>query len=547
MSAVGAPRVAPSRAAGPRVLRRLRRSTAGWLLLLHACAGATPGTDVPEKARPDAEALPPRLGAKLPWSFSATAGQGGQARLDNGLSLRVLERRALPLLELRLVIASGSASDGDRPGVAALTLGALELMAELAADREPGSRAEALGASLRLQARRDACVLALTLPSAALREGLALLASLSLSPSWAPAAFETARARELARLHSSLQRPGWLAEHALFAELFRSAPRQHPYAHASALPSELQRLTLEGSKSWHERHFSPRNASLLAVGDVSLAELQAAAQRAFGGWQGQAVEAPAPFTPQAPTRLKTLLVQRAGASRSELRVATLGPARIATDWPAFAAAQWLLGGDDSSRLRRELTRRGELAVDLRSFLVPVAQGATPLVIEAATSTERTGLTLAALLDSFGALAEKMPSQRELRAARAQLAASTLRALDTSASAAELLLAQQLSGLSSKAADELSSQLALLGPKDVERSARRYLQGPPVVVVVGDAAQLVTPLSRFGQVHVLDPQRDFQTERVVSQDPTAPLEGPVAAPAPDRASFSPTMQDDRCCG
>jgi len=42
-----------------------------------------------------------------------------------------------------------------------------------------------------------------------------------------------------------------------------------------------------------------------------------------------------------------------------------------------------------------------------------------------------------------------------------------------------------------------------------------------VVVVGDAARLVTPLGRFGQVHVMN--RDLGVERVVTQDPTAPLE------------------------
>lgn len=517
------------RCLGVRSGRHSVRGTAAWLVLC-ACAGTTPGTDVPEKARPDAEERPPRVPSAQPWSFASSVQERSQT-LDNGLSLRALERAAVPLVELRLVIGSGTGSDADRPGVAALTLEALARMVELSTGGELAARAELLGGQISLQARRDACVLALTLPSSALNAGFELLAALAVPPSWAPAAFEAARARELERLRSLGERPVWLAEQALYAELFRTAPRQHPYAHADTLPSELERLTLEDSKAWYERHFSPRNATLLVVGDIRWPQLQPLVQRSFGSWQGPEVAPLALSAPPAPARPKTLLVHRAGATRSELRIAVLGPARADAGWPAFAATQQLLGGDDSSRLRRELTRRGELDVELRAVLVPVARGATPLVIAAATSTERTGLALAALLDSIALLGSEPPAPRELHAAREQLAASALLDLDTSSGAAERLLQDQLWRLPGSAHDELPRRLAQLKPSDVQRSARRHLRAPPVVVVVGDAERLLTPLSRFGQVHLLDPKRDFQTERVVSQDPTAALEGPgSAAPA-----------------
>lgn len=499
-------------------------------LLLCACAGVTPATGIPEKARPDADEPPPTLPAARPWSFAASAPVDGEPPLDNGLALRVLERPSPPLLELRLVIRGGSASDGERPGVAALTLGALEQMAELSSGRQLAAQAEALGARLGLQTRRDASVISLSLPSVALEEGLSLLTALTVPPSWAPAAFEAARARELARVRLLRESAAWLAERALYAELFRAAPRPHPYAHADALPSDLERLTLDDSKRWYERNFSPRNATLLIVGDSPGSQLRGRVQRALGSWQGQEVVPPPEVSPPAPARPKTLLVHRAGATRSEVRIAALGPARAEASWPAFAAAQQVLGGDEGSRLRRELTRRGELDVDLRSGLVPVARGATPLLIAAVADTERTGLTLAALLDSLALLASEQPSQRELRAARQQLLASAPLELGTSFSAAELLLQNELWQLPSKALDDLQRRLAQLTPSDLQNSARRHLLAAPVVVVVGDAARLLTPLRRFGQVHLLDAERDFRTERVVSQDPTAPLEGPDAAPS-----------------
>ncbi|MEY2935484.1 MAG: hypothetical protein RL033_6233, partial [Pseudomonadota bacterium] len=468
---------------------------------------------------------PPAVAAAPAWS----APRSSQTRLDNGLTLHVLERRQLPLLELRLVLASGSASDAEHPGVAALTTQALELMASLATGRALAARVEALGGHLQLQTSRDACVFALTLPSSALAEGLSVLAALTAPRELSPAAIEAARVRELARqrpLHTSAD---WLAEQALYGELFRSSPRRHPYAHADTLPGELQRLTVDDSQAWYAQNFSPKNAILLVVGDASLVQVLPLAQRNLGSWQGREVAPPVFFPPTPPARLKTLLIHREGATRSELRIATLGPERSAPEWPAFAATQQVLGGTESSRARRELTRRGELAVELSAALVPLAYGATPLVISANVSTEHTALTLAALLDSLAALTTRQPSRRELRAAQQQLAASIPLRLETNLGAAEQLERDSLAGLPSTVLDEFGHALAQLSVEDVQASARRYLSRPPVIIVVGNARQLVAPLSHFGQVHLLD--TSFQTERVVSQDPTAPLEwvGSVSSP------------------
>src|SRR5262245_43081972 len=98
MSAAYLRRAHARSSAVPRGLALLRQAAA-WLVL-GACAAGTPAADLPEKARPDAEERPPRVAAVPSWSLAASGQAGSQARLDNGLSVRVLERPALPLLEL---------------------------------------------------------------------------------------------------------------------------------------------------------------------------------------------------------------------------------------------------------------------------------------------------------------------------------------------------------------------------------------------------------------------------------------------------------------
>jgi zinc protease len=490
---------------------------AAWV----ACSSAAPSAATPSEARPGAEQRPPRVARALGWSGPEL----GQARLANGLGVRLWERRGLPLVELRLVISSGTASELDHPGAASFTTAALGPGTPIhPAAGELVERVESLGGRLNLQTARDAASLSLTLPRSALDEGLPLLAALSVHPRWTAAEFELLRRREMTRV-SSLQRtsPSWAGAMALYAELFRASPRRHPYARFDALLSDLERLTPEDCTAWYDANVSPKNAFLLVVGDTTLAQLLPLAQQALGNWQGKEVAPPLFFTPAPPTRLKTLLVDRPNSRVSELRIATLLPERRAAVWSRLAVANQILGGAGPSRLRRDLTQRGELEPRASSSLEEVAYGATPLVISAQASTERTASTLESLLESFSELSQREPGARELRQAIEQLATDELWRLETSSSAADLLSQTGVMGLPVGALDAFRRDLSRVTATEVRAAALRHLSSPPVVVVVGDAARLLTPLSHFGQVHVLNPSRDFQVERVVTQDPTAPLE------------------------
>jgi predicted Zn-dependent peptidase len=470
------------------------------------------------EARAGAEQRPPRVGRASPFSFP----QLDEARLSNGLAVQLFERRGLPLLELRLVVLSGTASEGDRPGVAALTAAAIELGAAAHASRELAERVESLGARVRVQTTRDASVFALTLPRSALDEGLALLGALTAPPRWNAAELEPLRRRELTRVQTALRHnPSWTASSALYAELFRASPRRHPYGHFDALPGDLERLTWADCSTWYEHNFSPKNAFLLAVGDTTIARLVPLAEHALGGWQGKEVSPPLFFTPAPPSRLKTLLVDHPHLPRTELRVATLGPERHAAGWSKLALLDQLLGAGESSRAQLALARHAELDAEVSSGLEEVAYGATPLVLSAQVASEQVPLALESLLDSWATLSTREPEPRELRAATEQLSLSVLLALETTLGAADLFSRASIAALPAGAFDEFRRELARISASDVRGAALAYLKAPPIVVVVGDAARLVTPLSRFGQVHVMN--RDLGVERVVTQDPTAPLE------------------------
>jgi zinc protease len=409
--------------------------------------------------------------------------------------------------------------------VAALTAAALQPGAPgRAASREPLERAEQLGALWKIETTRDATSVSVSLPRAALAEGLALLGSFTAPPRLSAQEFELLRRRELARVNQQLaDDASWMASMALFAELFRASPRHHPYEHFAALPGDLERSSAEDCSAWYARNFSPRNAFLVAVGDLTLAQLLPLAQRALGAWQGPELAPPIFFTPPAPSRVHTLLVDQPGAAEVELRLATLGPERQDAGWAQLALLAELLGASPSSGTETALERLGEADPQLSVRLEEVAYGATPLLLAARVAAERAPRALGAMLDAFSALAARPPEASTLRGAAEQISGRMLLRLETAAGAVELLSRPGSAALREGALDEFRAELVRTSPALLQSAALRYLKAPPIVVMVGDAERLVTPLRHFGQVHVLNAAQGFQVERVLSQDPSAEVE------------------------
>jgi zinc protease len=123
-----------------------------------------PGSPVPAAERyqgtapPELREPPPPATPSPDWTFPKIH----HDKLDNGLPLRVVERHELPIVEIRLVVLSGQASDGARPGVAVLAGELLKVGGTGKwTSRELLEKIESLGSSLDILTERDSTTLSL--------------------------------------------------------------------------------------------------------------------------------------------------------------------------------------------------------------------------------------------------------------------------------------------------------------------------------------------------------------------------------------------------
>ncbi|MEP7347305.1 MAG: insulinase family protein, partial [Gemmatimonadaceae bacterium] len=192
---------------------------------------------------------------------------------SNKLTIRVVEQHELPLVQVTAVVAGGSRSDGDRPGMASFVANMLD---EGAGTRDATTlQAEFafLGARLSTSSDWDRLTISLKVPLRSLGPALDLMADVILRPTFS--AVEIRRQRDL-RLTSLLQtrdQPEEVASLAFFSALF---PVEHPY-HNSADGDSIATARLDSSavRDFYLRTVRPERTTFIVVGDLGTARARA--------------------------------------------------------------------------------------------------------------------------------------------------------------------------------------------------------------------------------------------------------------------------------
>jgi zinc protease len=449
--------------------------------------------------------------------------------LPNGLGLRIVERHSLPVVEVRLVVRSGHASDGQKTGLSALT-GALVKTGGAGrwSARQLATRAEGLGARFEVVTDRDATQLSVTITRSELEPAFELLAALAHSARFDPIEFTKLRDREIERvIDLSRTSSSFMARAVLYRELYELPSAVHPYARHAANAAELKAITLEDCRGWHRAHFSPKNAFLVVAGDVVPDAVMTVATRLFAPWKGEA-PARAQFpTPHPPNRTSVYVVDRPASAQSQVYVGFFGPEVETRVFPAVEVTNQILGAD---RLFLDVREKRALSHWIGSEVEKVAEGPVPIVLSAVAQTAKTARTVAALLEHVDAMATSEPSAEQVANAGRYLADGFLISSASTGALANLTARLGILELPDDWYDDYRRELRAVEPAGVRDVGARYLRKDRAIIAVAGAADVVAePLRRFGPVTVVDAEQGFTTRRSLTHDPSVSLDSPPARP------------------
>lgn len=472
-------------------------------------------------APPDQRQPPPPAGPSPEWVFPTIVDQS----LPNGLAIKLVQRSTLPLIDIAVLVKSGQASDGEKPGVAVLSGEMLKVGGTGPwTSRELLERIEALGSSLEVTTTRDTTRLSLAVTTNQFDEAMKLLSSVVLTPQFNQNEFNKLKRREMDRVESQARSDaGWATNMVLYRELFGSNGA-HPYAHFDATATQVEKVTLAEARKWYTQHVVPPNSALVVSGDVSPEVLQKATQQYFGKWRGVAPKPLVFPAVEAPNGLRIYLVDRPKSPQAELVLASLGPERKSDHYAPLKVANQILGGGVAGRLFLDVREQRSLAYSTYSSVDEVAVGAEPLLLRAGTQTAKAGLTLQALLEHAAKISAEPVSDGELQMARRFITDVFLLRTETVSALNFMAGSLWVHGLPNDYFDKYRALVRSTEAQELQTVTSQYYSPTrSIAVVTGDALRLASPLSHFGEVIVVDPDKNFERRQVVPHNPNAAIE------------------------
>lgn len=430
--------------------------------------------------------------------------------LSNGLEVRAVSHRNVPVLSAVLLVPGGTASDpAERPGLAAFTA---DLLDEGSAGRSALEVSDAmarLGADLDVDVGPDAIVVSLTTITRFMTPALALLAEMVTVPNLAEPDIERVRKLRLERLRQLRDHAPAVAERALARVLYRD----HPYGHlALGTESALEASSLGELRAFHAGAFVPGGSTLVIAGDAAFEELLAVAEDAFGAWDASpdappvnrhAGLAPPPLVPDR----RLAVVPRAGSAQSELRIAHVCASRDTPDYHALVLLNMILGGQFVSRVNLNLRQDKGYTYGVRTGF-DLRRGLGPFVLQTSVQTE---VTAAAIRESLRELEDlrgaRPATSDEIALARASITRGYPRGFETAQQVARGVAQLALHALPDSYFEEFVPRVESVTEADLRRVAVQYLDPARMItLIVGDYDRVTPSLSslNLGEPVVMSP-------------------------------------------
>jgi len=488
-----------------------------------ACGGDHPPPPVVPQPPPPATAPPPpppppdSLGAKpalappppfippVPASYTR----------PNGMTVWILERHALPIVSIQIVVPAGAASDPDgKGGLALATANMLDEGAGARGALDISRDIDRLGATLSTGAYADYAFASLTTLKKNLAAASAIFGDVLGKPTFSPV--EWRRVHDLWEndLRARQSEPDAVANVVALRQVFGDGPYGHP---TNGTLKSAAKVALDDVKKFYAAEWRPDRATCVVAGDVNRVELDPILDQVLAAWKAPKpdpkaeAEAKAQAEAKALARAKLLairvgpapagrrvvIVDRADAPQSVLALAKPGVAANDPEAPPLVRINTALGGSFTSRLNQDLREEHGWSYGAKSrFSFQRSRGI--FMAQAAVHTEHTGDALKAMIADVEAIAREGLTDEEVEKTRLIARGELVDSFESVEAAARRLARNAGVGLPPDHEVKASAALDRASKEDLRKLAAKHVDPTSaVVVIVGPRTKIQPQLEKIG--------------------------------------------------
>jgi zinc protease len=419
-----------------------------------------------------------------------------RAKLSNGIELIVVEKHELPIVAMNLVFYTGKTRAAD---VAALTAsvwdeGTKNFTAEQIADQLAG-----IGADVSFGVGWDTTSARLFSLKSHLPKALEIYADLLINPIFPEKEMEREKKMALNRFVQVRNEPAMLAQLAVGPTIYgKNSPYGYPLV---GRPSVIQAIKQPDLVDYYKSFYLGKKAALIAVGDITSAELAKELEKALADWKSdpnshwRAFSFP-PLPASKPTRI--ILIDKPGAAQSVISVAQLGAERKSPDYFALTVMNTIFGGQFMSRLNMNLREEKGYTYGARSSFDWHVHAPGTFLASSSVKTDVTAPALVEFLKELDGLRGAAPVKpEELADAKDNITRGFPGDFETIAQVAGRIETLVEYGLPDDYFNTVIPSISAVTADDVLAAAKKYIHPNDLsIIIVGDREKIEKSLQEL---------------------------------------------------
>ncbi|MGM0517977.1 MAG: M16 family metallopeptidase [Pseudomonadota bacterium] len=402
---------------------------------------------------------------------------------DNGATVLFYPTDALPMVDARVLFDAGSARDpAGKGGTATLTATLLDEGSESRDAKAIADGFARVGAEFSASANLETAAVrlrSLTQPDW-LWPAAELMGEVIAHPAFDPDDFERERDLQRRAIEGRQQSAEAVASDALRKAAFEG----HPYGHPTVgTLDSVAAIDHADVKSFHQRLFVGRNATVVIVGALDRSSAERLAETVVGGLpEGHAAD---PLPPVPAIEGERTLRVPFPSEQSTVAVAYNGIPRKHDDYLPMYVGNHILGGSGfASRLMSELREKRGLAYSTYSYLFPLRAGGR-FVMGIQTRNDQVDHALELMTGELKRFIDAGPEADEMADTRANLVGGFPMRLDSNREITQQIGSLSVYGLPLDYFDTYVDRVESVEGTAVRRAFARHVDpADRIVVIVG---------------------------------------------------------------
>jgi zinc protease len=416
--------------------------------------------------------------------------------LKNGLTVLLLEKHGVPMINLFAIVKTGSTADpSGEEGLASITAGLLRKGTKSRTAQQFAADFDFIGGDFEADAGADFSSVSAEFLTKDLARGLELFSDALLHPTFPQAEVEKLLAQSIDGVRGAKDDPQQVLGLYYDGYLYGTHPYGRP---AGGDEVSLPRIKRDAIAKFYEANYAPGNTLLAVAGEFNGAEMYKKLEDVFGGWPARPV-VPAQIAATPPLKGKRLLlVDKDDATQTYFAFGNIGIARNDPDRVAIRVVNTILGGRFTSELNEALRVESGYTYGASSFF-DSRKAPGPFGISSFTKNETTTPAIDLALQVLEKLHKDGVTDEQLKSAKSYIKGQFPPNIETSRQLAQIIATHEFYGLGDDDINQLEVRVDAVTPEIAKQVIQKHFPTENLAfVLIGKASAIGKAVEKYAE-------------------------------------------------